>query len=177
MKNAILLISGTFFISSCAMLRKTEKTTQIEKISDRNKETSRDSVSKTREVLPSDGSIVFDLSDLSKWEGDFMQKIKSGNNESTIEKKGGKLIVSNKNAGSKDSEIKVKESSKETIYNSEFVKTEVKKLIKSFPTWVWVVLIVALIVHYRKFIVEIIVAIFPALGMMRLFSTILGGKK
>ncbi len=176
MKNLILAVLTVFLLFSCASVRKQEKTTEIEKITEQTKETKRDSISTKKESLPTEGGLQFDLSDLQNMMGDFVQKIKSGGNEATIEKRGDKLIVEVKNQGSSETQTTVKESEKETIYNAEFVKTEFKKIVRSIPFNFWLIIIIGLIVYFRKFIAEILVAIFPVLGTYRFFILMLGGK-
>lgn len=177
MKNLFLAVLTALFLFSCASVRKEEKTTEIEKITKENKETKRDSISSNKESLPTEGGLQFDLSDLQNMMGDFVQKIKSGGNEATIEKRGDKLIVEVKNQGSSETQTTVKESEKETIYNAEFVKTELKKIVRSVPFKFWLFFIIGLIIYFRKFIAEILVAFFPVLGTYRFFLLMLGRKE
>lgn len=176
MRKTILIVLTAFLFVSCSTLRKTEKSSEIEKITEKTKESKRDSVSQKTESLPTEGGLQFNLSDLQNMMGDFVQKIKSGGNEATIEKRGDKLIVEVKNQGSSETQTTVKESEKETIYNAEFVKTEFKKIVRSIPFNFWLIIIIGLIIYFRKFIAEILVAIFPVLGTYRFFILMLGGK-
>lgn len=177
MKKSFLAVLTAFFLFSCASFKKEERTTETERITEKTKESKKDSISSKVESLPTSGGLEFNLSDLQSMMGDFVQNIKSGENEATIKKKGDKLIVEVRNQGSSDTTTAVKESEKETIYNAEFIKSEFKKVVRSIPFKYWLIGIIFLIIYFRKFISEILVALFPVLAGYRIFILMLGRKE
>ena len=127
--------------------------------------------------LTNESELIYDLNDLKENVGDFVQKMNTGNgNETVIKKKGSKIYINNKTGGSKDSKTNVKKETKEVVYNSEFIIQETKTLIKRIPFTYWLIIILLLIIIFRKFIFQILSSIFPALKGFRFISLILGIK-
>lgn len=178
MKKAILAVLTAFILTGCGLGRNIKKNKESVTKSETRKETTRDSTSFVEKTQPTDNEIIFDLESLNKMVGDFKQQISSGNgSKSTIEKKDGKLIVTNKTAGTEKKETNVDNSEKEFRYDSEYVLSETKKVIKRMPWQFWMIAVIALLIFFRKFIFQILVALFPALGAKRLVSLFIGTNK
>lgn len=175
MKNVIFLILATFLFFGCATSKKTKEVKETEKIHKSDKETKKDSTSNTVKTLPTENGMEFNLEDLSKMMGDFVQKINAGNgNESVIEKRGNKLIVTNKNSGSEQKEVKVNKEEKQFVYDSEYILNESSKIIERIPFKFYLIFWIIVIIYFRKFISQILVAIFPVLGTKRIFQLFIG---
>ena len=177
MKSLIFAFLAIFLMTSCA----TTKRTSTSKIQDKKhielKESTKDSVTSVKVTLPTNNEMVFDLEKISSTSGDFTTKTSSGDgNEAIIEKKGTKLYVKTKTPGSKEINTSVNQTEKEVIYDSEFVVSETKKLVKRIPFKFWLIIGIVLVIYFRKFITEILTALFPALKTKRLFALILGIK-
>lgn len=178
MKKAILIVLTAFILTGCGLGRNIKNNTESVKTSETRKETKRDSSSVVEKTQPTENGIEFDLDALNKMVGDFKQSISSGNgSESTIEKKDGKLIVTNKTAGTENKETKVDNSETEFRYDSEYVLSETKKIIKRMPWQFWMIAVIALLIFFRKFIFQILTAFFPALGATRLVSLFIGNNQ
>lgn len=171
MKNLFYAICGILLFVSCGITKKIETSKSTSSVSKIKKETTKDSVTKIKEVLPTESTMVFDIESLSKMVGDFVQEVNSGNgNKSTISKKGRKLYVSTKNLGSKSINTNVKEKETEQIYNSDFVICESKKFVKRVPIKYWIYLSIILIFYNRRLISSILTFFFPVLRTKRIFS-------
>lgn len=178
MRLKISIILATFAIFGCGTSKKIKSSEKTHTKSEIVKESSKDSTTTIQETAPTENQIIVDLDKLKEQVGDFTQKITSGpGNESTIEKKGNKLIVTNKNAGSKNVETTVNEKSKEQRYDATYVIKELKVFVKRMPFWAWAILGLGGTIFFRKFIAQIAVAIFPGLGSYRLISLFLGNNK
>lgn len=177
MKNILTAICATILFSSCGLFKKIEKSEKSDKKTEITRESTRDSTLVVNRTTPSESTITFDIKTLGEMIGDFEQRISSGNGtESVISKKNGQLTVQNKNSGSVDTTSKVKEKEKETIYTSEFVIKETKKIISRLPWWFWLGLIIWLLIVFRKVIAQIFVLFFPSLGSRRVLKIFLGSK-
>jgi len=178
MKKSILAVLTAFLVlTGCGTFKKITSSEKSDKNRKETTEKTKDSVTTSSEVLPTESSLNYNLSDLNV-SGDFEQRVSSGDGtEAVISKKGDKLTVKTKTAGSKNTNTNVKESEKTEIYDSEFVIKETKKLIKRVPLKFWLLIGLVVTIYFRKFISQILVSIFPALGGKRLFALFLGNKK
>lgn len=206
MKNYFKAICMIFLIISCGTSKKTTKSTTHEKIvthieksvkdsivkESKTKVIKNDSIVKETETLATESEMEFDLEDLAKTEGDFKTTVKSGESEITIEKKGGKLKITTKTAGSKstdinvtksettdtNSDVKVKETNDNTLIEKETDTSEsttVKK--RMIPWFVWIIAGLVALALSRKKLFTLLANVFPALKATRLFLFILGLKK
>lgn len=177
MKSILTTFLATLMFLSCGSMKKVTKTKETSKITEKTKESTKDSTSTLTKTLPTESELIYDLNDLSKNVGDFVQKMNSGNgNETTIQKKGSKIYIKNKTGGSKDLKVAVNKKEKESIYDYEYHSSEVKKIIKKIPWIYWLYLVLFLIVYYRKNIVSVLSYCFPAMKGMKIISFILGSK-
>ena len=181
MKNSKTILStllACFLLLSCGSFKKTTSIEKTKKITEKTKESKIDSMSVTEKSSPTESELVYDLNDLSKTVGDFVQKMNSGNgNETEIKKQGSKIYIKSKNAGSTNTKTNVKKEEKETIYNSEFVLKEIKTVIKRIPFKFWLIIILLILIKYRKFLSQILCSIFPVLRTKRIFLMFLGEEK
>lgn len=177
MKSILIAFLATFMFLSCGITKNKTNTKESTKTTEKTNESKVDSSSTLTKTLPTESELVYDLDDLSKNVGDFIQKMNSGNgNETEIKKQGSKIYIKNKTGGSKDSKTKVNKETKEVIYNSEYVIQETKILIKRIPFRYWLIIILLIIITFRKFIFQILCSMFPVLKSYRLFSLFLGNK-
>lgn len=177
MKTKLIAVLTCFILLGCNATKKVIKTTESKKTSEKTHKSTIDSTSSTIESLPTENKLVFNLDDLNKTVGDFMQEINAGNgNKSKIEKRGRQLIVTSNNAGSKKTETKVKEKDEVVIYNAEYFISEAQTVIKRIPWKYWIWIIILLIIIFRKFIFQLLSAAFPALKGFRFIALILGIK-
>lgn len=177
MKKLFWAICATILISGCGLTKKITKSKESKETTEKTTESTSESTNTVKETAPTESQVVFDISDFEQMMDGFTQRIASGNgSESTIEKRDGKLFVTNKTAGSRDAESTSKETQKETIYNSEFVVEETKKVIKRLPWWIWTALIIWLLILFRKVIAEMLVLFVPGLAGARLINILLGNK-
>lgn len=168
-KLLILIILCSLY--GCGLTKRITKTEKSERTSEKTSVSTKDSSQVISKTAPTKSELEIDIDNLSRMVGDFTQRVASGDgNESVIEKRGGKLYVSNNNAGSAQEKTKVKEKEKETVYNSEFVFSETKKFVSRLPWWIWV----AVAIYFRKFIFQILVMFFPGLLAIRFFQVVLG---
>ncbi len=178
MKHQKIILStllACFFLLSCSSYKKTTSVQKSQKTSEKTKESNVDSTSVTEKYSPTESELVYDLNDLSKTVGDFVQKMNSGNgNETEIKKEGSKIYIKSKNAGSTNTKTNVKKEEKEKIYNSEFVIKEFKTFVKRIPFKFWLIIILLIIIKYRKFLSQILCFIFPVLRTKRIFLMFLG---
>lgn len=177
MKTILTAVLATLLFVSCGSSKKIFKTKESNKKTEKTKETSNDSTSTETKTLPTESELVYDLNDLSKNVGDFIQKMNSGNgNETEIKKEGSKIYIKNKTGGSKDSKVNVNKTEKESIYDYEYHSTQVKKIIKKIPWIYWLYLILFLIVYYRKNVFSFLSYIFPVMKGWKIVSLILGSN-
>lgn len=198
---ALLLIS-------CGTSKKTTTSKGVEKTAIEIKETTKDSIVKEKdlriikkdsivkekEILPTESVIEFDLSDIINMEGDI--KLSTGSLDgsgTTIIKKGNKLIIKTKTAGSKsietkvveseiiekEIEIKTKEVDKEvkketeiTIEETTTVKTRVPFMFRIFKFLLWLLIPLILIFIFRKFLLKNAVNLFPGFRATKIFTTL-----
>lgn len=201
MKNLFKAICVALLIISCTSTKKIKETTTIEKTTVESKEKTKDSIVKVKEIkiikndsivkiettLPTVNEIEFDLDDYKDIEGDFKSTVKSGDTETTIEKKGSKIKITTKTSGQKSIETNVTkneitESTKETkikelektdkVDTSDIEKSKVKKVTR-IPFKFYLIAFVILIIFFRKQIFTLLSNFFPALKLTKIFSVIM----
>lgn len=174
-KTILTAFLAVFLVSSCASFKKTKESSTVEKSNVKTTEKEKDSSNNSVKTLPTKNAVEFNLSDLTKFMGDFKQMIDAGDgNQSVIEKKGDRLIIMNANSGSEKKEVKVSKKEKEFVYTSEYVTKEFTKIVERIPIKYWIIFWIVVAIYFRKFICQILVSIFPALGAKRIFQLFIG---
>lgn len=178
MKKVILaILMALFSFYGCGTFGKITNSNSKEKISKKDTKIENDSIKETKETLPTETFLSYNLDDLQK-AGDFEQKVSSGNGSgTTVKKKGKNLTLKTKTSGSKTERTNVSKNKEVFVYDAEYIISESKKIIKRIPLKYWLIFGFIISISYRKFISQILISIFPALGSTRLFSLFLGSNK
>lgn len=174
-KSILVILTALFLLTSCKSFKKVFKRSDSTKITKESKEHVRDSTSLISETLPTINTIVLTEDDF-KLRGDFEQSVYSGDNEATIGKRDGKVYLTTKSAGSKNTTTTTKEKNKEKSSYIETFISEYKSIVERIPTRYYFYIAIVFVVWQRKLISQILVAMFPSLGVKRIFKLFLGQK-
>jgi len=176
MKKSILaVLANLFLLTSCNSFKKIFERSEATKTTKESKERVRDSINSISETLPTINTIVLTEEDF-KLRGDFEQRVSSGDNQATIGKRGGKVYLTTKSAGSKTTTTTT--TTKNNKEQSSYVTliSEYKRVIERMPARYYFYLAIVVLIWQRKLVSQILVAMFPGLGVKRIFKLFLGQK-
>ena len=177
MKSYIYAFLTCFFLFTCSTVKNIKNTRKSSKESIQSDSFKKDSIVETTKRLSFENNLEYDLDFLARESGDFTQVFSNGDDSKfTIQKKDGKFKIKSKTPELKTTNIKSFQKSSFTRYDSEFVYSETKKLVKKIPFRYWIYLLIIAVVVFRKFVAQIIVSIFPKTSAFRLISVLLGKK-
>lgn len=198
MKIYFKAICVIFLIASCGTSKKTKTFKSVEITSKESNVSTKDSITNIKEVeiikkdsivliekiQPTESVVVLDLDELG---GDFSQTTSSGDGTgTTIKKVGNQLIVTTTTAGSTNkettvdkSEAKEKETDTKIKKTNDHEKTDSETTIDESSTvivrtpwwmkfWIWLLVIIGLIVVFRKRIFGWLSTFFPVLKIFKL---------
>ena len=176
-KLILILLLGTFSLSGCGLYKKvfkSEKTEKSEQIRRDSTFVSNIHVDRTR---PTESVFEMRMEDLFN-AADFLQKIDAGKgNESTVQKKDGRLTVRTTTGESVSTTETEKSDVKEETLISERIISEMRTVVKKLPWWVWVGLAVWLLSKVITILTPILALFFPGSGIINKVATIVSRKK
>lgn len=187
-------------VVSCGSSKKIKESTTIKKTTIESKESTKDSIVDSKETkiikkdsivniektLPTENEIEFDLDDFETVE-DFKSTVKSGETETTIEKKGSKVKITTKTQGhestntnvtkselnEREKETKVTEENNNNKIEKEETRFEKFKRIVRIPLKYYLIILILLIIIFRKLIARLLIKFFPVLKVSRFILFIL----